>query len=195
MILVRPFPIPKFAVFGLHTAGVYVLALRVEPWLVGRWYAWVMPVLQIRSRTPVGDWWMQHFEIVTLIPALIVGYITTRQSFPYAKWAWLLPTAVLVYKMARLDIPHSIIPEASAHLSALAYFFEIERWSPSVAHPFEMRGDPIRLVAQMLFTGPFYAGMAYSIGAVVAELTGRKDSAARTNAEEEQTFSTVGGAL
>jgi hypothetical protein len=52
-------------------------------------------------------------------------------------------------------------------MTAIKYFFDIEKVMPTWANP--LAGDPVRVAAQMFVTAPFYAGVAYSLGAVLSK--------------------------
>ena len=147
--------------FGLHTLAVYFVALEVSPGLVGRWFAWFVPVLQISTSTPAADWYMQHLELVSIVPALAAGYIVARRPDSVATWGWGVPALVLAYKMLQYHAPSSVLVGTS--MSAIRYFFDIKQVVPMM--PSLAAGDPVRVLAQMTVTSPFYAGVAYSLGA------------------------------
>src|ERR1700689_1045983 len=100
------------AAFILHTYVAYTCALHVSEWLVFHWFGWIAPVLQISVRIPATDWYLQHFDVATILPALIVGYINVARFFPAtvrsylhegqsgstATWVWSVPTVVLVFR-------------------------------------------------------------------------------------------------
>jgi hypothetical protein len=65
-----------------HTLLVYVCALHFSPWLVGRWFLLIAPALQISSGGHPGDWYLQHLELVTIVPALVVGYFNIFRFAP-----------------------------------------------------------------------------------------------------------------
>jgi hypothetical protein len=155
----------RVPVFGLHTIAVYACATHISPWLVGRWFAWFMPMLGISTVTPAANWYLQHLELVSIIPALVAGYLVVRQPDSVATWAWGIPAVVLVYKMLRYQAPSSVLFGTS--MSAVRYFFEIERTMPTMRYT--TPSDPIRVLAQMSITAPFYAGVAYSFGAWVSK--------------------------
>jgi hypothetical protein len=52
-------------------------------------------------------------------------------------------------------------------MTALKYFFDIQKVMPTSANP--DASDPVRVVAQMFVTAPFYAGVAYSVGALLSK--------------------------
>jgi hypothetical protein len=169
-------PVPAFA---LHTAVVYTCALHISMFLVGRWFAWGAPILQIPSRVPPADWYLQHFELVTIIPALLAGYVNVVRFVPAIvgrpiwdahfdsaiTWAWCVPALVLLCRMLQYHAPSSVLFGTS--LTAVKYFFEIEKVAPTWPHL--NAGDPVRVADQMLVTAPFYAGVAYSLGAFLSK--------------------------
>jgi hypothetical protein len=162
--------------FLLNTIVVYACAVRLSPVLVGRWFAWVAPVIGSPSGIPATDWYLQHLEIVTIIPALVAGYLDLGRFLPTtigrsigewrsdtaATWVWTVPSAALLYKMLVFQAPSSVLFGSS--MTAWRYFFEIQRVMPTFRNP--LASDPVRVLAQMYVTAPFYAGVAYSLGAV-----------------------------
>jgi hypothetical protein len=151
----------RLGAFGLHTLAIYVCAEHLSPWLVGRCFGWGTRLLHISATILPGDWYLQHLELATVVPALVLGYITARQPGSVATWSWGIPTLVLAYKMLRYHTPSSVLFGSS--MSAVRYFFDIERIMPTMAHP--TASDPVRVLAQMTVTASFYAGLAYSLGA------------------------------
>lgn len=121
--------------------------------------------------------------MVTIVPALIAGYVNAARFVPAivggqvkdakrepaAVWAWIVPTVVLLYKMARYQAPSSVLYVTSQ--TAFRYFFEIERQMPRWADILNGNrlSDPVRVLAQMLVTAPFYAGIGYSAGAFASK--------------------------
>jgi len=155
----------RLGAFGLHTLAVYVCAVHLSPWLVGRWFAWGVRVLQISVATQPGDWYLQHLELTSIVPAALAGYITARRLDSVATWAYVVPMLVLAYKMLRYQAPSSILIGRS--VSVARYFLEIAHFMPTMSNP--TASDPVRVLAQMTFTAPFYAGVAYSLGAWISK--------------------------
>ncbi len=83
-----------------------------------------------------------------------------------ATWAWVLPTCVLLYRMLEYHAPSSVLYGGSS-MPALKYFFVIQTVAPTLQNP--LVGDPIRVWAQFSVTAPFYAGVAYSLGALASK--------------------------
>lgn len=153
--------------FALHTTIAAICALRVGPWLVGHWFGWILPLSGRASPTGFtahSDYYLQHLELVTILPALAVGYIVCRYFRKLATWAWILPTVILSYKLLTFTDPQSSV-FISRPLSRFSYYFAIVRLAPTFT---DLRGsDPIRLVQQLWVVAPFYSGVAYSIGALL----------------------------
>jgi hypothetical protein len=162
--------------FLLNSIVVYACAVRLSPVLVGRWFAWVVPIVGFPSGIPPTDWYLQHLELVTIIPALVAGYVDLGRFLPAivgkligqwrsdsaAIWAWIVPCAVLFYRMLAFHAPSSVLYSSS--MSAFRYFFEIQQVMPTFSNP--LASDPVRVWAQMSVTAPFYSGIAYSLGAI-----------------------------
>jgi hypothetical protein len=167
-----------------HTLLVYVCALHFSPWLVGRWFLLIAPALQISSGGHPGDWYLQHLELVTIVPALVVGYFNIfrfaptwlggpkegNQSGNSALWSCALPSLILCYELLAYRTPASVLYDRSVYEScmlALKYFFVIEPEMPGLSNLFA--SDPKRVLEQMNVTAPFYAGIAYTVGALAAK--------------------------
>jgi hypothetical protein len=112
---------------------------------------------------PPGDYFLQHFELITTIPALVAGYIMARYFPKLATCAWLFPTTILAYKLLTFTDPYVSVLFASSS-NRFAYFFTIQPNMPTLALDFG--GVDVERVAQQAFVvGPFYSGLAYSLGA------------------------------
>ncbi len=153
-------------------------------------------MLHLSIGIPSRDWYLQHFESATVIPAMIVGYFSVRllpaairqyigasRAGRAAHLAWAAPTGILVYQML---VYHALPPSVlyGSSVSAIKYFFDIQKIVP-LSYPFA--SDPVRVWAQMSITGPFYAGMAYSLGALASshQILKKIFSFERKNSEQE----------
>ena len=162
-------------VFGIalavHSGIIYLCAVHLSPWLVGRWFAWLLP----SSGISAGDWYLRHLELVSIVPALAIGYLNVprfvtaavfvqlRDRFGSASlWGWVVPTAVLAYKVSQYQSPSSVLIGDS--MSAMRYYFDIKTSMPTMSNL--AFSDPVRVLQQMLVTAPFYAGIGYSVGAL-----------------------------
>jgi hypothetical protein len=163
----------------VHTLVAYACALRLSQWLVFHWFGWIAPLLHTTIRIPATDWYLQHFELVTVIPALVIGYLNVVRFLPAvvreylhesrtgsaAFWTWTIPTLMLLHRMLQYHAPSSVLYGSS--MTAIRYFFDIQKVMPTFSNP--LASDPERVWAQMSVTAPFYAGVAYSLGVVASK--------------------------
>jgi len=170
-------PIAGVAFFALHTALVYVCAIRIAPWTVYHFFGWIAPLLKMPVTTYPPDWYLQHMEVVTVVPAVILGYLSLTRFVPTALllhigerepdhrgvWAWVIPAGVLAYKMVLYQVHAPSVLYGKA-VSTVEYFFDIQKVMPTFDN--WRATDPPRVVAQMIVTAPFYAGIAYALGAL-----------------------------
>lgn len=152
--------------WALHTAAAAVCGLHLGPWLLGRWYAWILPLLGVSSHRPTGNDWLQHFELTSIVPALVAGNLLSKYLGRWAQYAWILPTVILAYKLVTFNEPHVSVL-ATHHSMRWEYFFLIQRTMPTFTAGFG-GVDPIRVAEQINVVAPFYAGLAYSVGAFAA---------------------------
>lgn len=164
--------------FMLHTYVAYTCAIQVSQWLVFHWFGWVAPIFHISTSVSPPNWYLQHFEVMTILPALAIGYINVARFLPHtiraflhedhcsiAAWTWVLPTLVLLYRMLSYHAPASVLYGGS--MTARKYFFDIQTVMPTFQNP--LASDPVRVWAQFSVTAPFYAGVAYSLGALASK--------------------------
>jgi hypothetical protein len=65
--------------FALHTTAAAACAIHLSPWLVGRWFGWIRPWTGVPDTTFAADYYLQHLEVLSVVPALAIGYlISTR---------------------------------------------------------------------------------------------------------------------
>jgi hypothetical protein len=136
------------------------------------------------QRRAPRDWYLQHLELITIVPALVVGYFNVfrfahmwlgepkegNQSGNMALWSCALPSLVLCYKLLTYRTPASVLYDRSVYESsmlALKYFFVIQPEMPGLSNL--SVSDPKRVLEQMTVTAPFYAGIAYSVGALAVK--------------------------
>jgi hypothetical protein len=166
------------AALVLHTYIAYTCAMHLSAWLVFHWFGWALPILHVYTTIPAADWYLQHFELMTILPALVVGFLNIARFLPpgirhfmhegstsIALCAWALPALVLLYRMLEYHAPSSVLYGNS--MSAVRYFFDIQKVMPTWRSP--LASDPVRVWAQMSVTAPLYAGVAYSLGAVLSK--------------------------
>ena len=153
--------------FAFHTTAAAVCGVHFGPWLLSRWFVWILPFAGIANGSPTGNDYLRHFELASIVPAFALGYVLSLYFPRLAIWAWVFPSVVLLYKLLTFtDASSSVL--VSNPWSRFPYFFVIERSMPAFAPGFG-GVDVVRLAQQMLVVAPFYAGLAYSIGALAAK--------------------------
>jgi hypothetical protein len=101
------------------------------------------------------------------VPVLVHPH--SRRFGRFAACAWIFPTVVLAYKLLMFSEPWTSVLAAANHPSIrFDYFFVIQRTAPTLTPGFG-GVDPIRVVEQMTAVAPFYASLAYSIGALAGK--------------------------
>jgi hypothetical protein len=153
--------------FAFHTTAAVVCGNFFGPWLLSRWDLWIAPLLGMPSHRPTGNDWLQHFELTSIVPALVVGYLLSKHLRRLSLWAWIAPTIILAYQLWAFTDPPASVLAAPHHSMRWEYFFVIQRTMPTFTPGFG-GVDPIRVAAQMFVISPFYAGLAYSAGAFAA---------------------------
>jgi hypothetical protein len=154
--------------FALHTTAVPLCGIFLGPWLLSRWFVLVLPLLQISSTTPKADYWLQHLELVSIIPALVFGALIARYFEKLAVWAWVVPTLILSYKLLTFTNPNVSVFASADPWQRFSYYFVIQQHMPTFSELLRSR-DPGRVAQQIDVTIPFYSGIAYSVGALLTK--------------------------
>jgi hypothetical protein len=116
--------------FAFHTTAAAVCGIHLGPWLLSRWFIWILPLVGT-TRPPTGSDHLQYFVLVSVVPALVVGYFVYPHFRRLATWAWVVPTVALAYKMLTFTEPYASV--LSPHSSTLfSYFFVIQRTMPTL---------------------------------------------------------------
>lgn len=150
--------------FCLHLLTVYLCALHLSPWIVGHTFNWLLATFKVLPQISPADWYLQHLTLISIIPALLVGYLAALRMSSTATWVWLVPTAWLAYKMIQYSASGSVF---GTSMSAYEFFFAIQKTMPNSWN--WTTTNPVRVLAQMTVTAPFYSGMAYSLGALLSK--------------------------
>jgi hypothetical protein len=156
----------SIGLFATHTAAAEICAVNLGPWLVFHWFGWVLPLIGFSTTTLGTDYYLQHLELVSIVPSLVVGYLMTRHYRRLATSAWVLPTIILSYKLWTFTDPHASVL-APNFWTRFSYYFVIVQVIPTLRDFY--RSDPVRVAQQMFTVAPFYAGVAYSLGALLAK--------------------------
>jgi hypothetical protein len=152
--------------FALHTAAAEMCAVNLGPWLVYHWFGWMLPLFGLSTIILGTDYYLQHLETISIVPALVVGYFVARHLPRLAATAWIVPTAILSYKLWTFVDPHASVLAASNPFARFSYYFDIVPVMPTLRDLYSP--DPTRVLQQMLVVAPFYSGFAYSAGAFLS---------------------------
>jgi len=156
--------------FAIHTTAVTFCGIFVGPWLFSRWFVWILPLLRISPAIPRGDYWLQHLELVSIIPAMVFGALVDHYFERFALWTWVVPTLILSYKLVTFTNPRVSVFASADPWYSFSYYFVIQQHMPAFSRSLGLTGsDPIRVAEQLNVTVPFYSGIAYSFGALLAE--------------------------
>ncbi|MGB8010435.1 MAG: hypothetical protein WCF68_02385 [Terriglobales bacterium] len=159
--------------FLLHLAAVYVIVEFCTPWLAGWTRGEVLPILQHPTSPSRFEFLFSHIVAFSFIPAFLSGLINARFKHKAAQFVWLLPAAILAYKIATFPAPsvlQSQFPAAFHQYFGGGFMVpEFRDWHDfwSIAGSYDMK----RGMAQLRFTGPFYAGVGYSFAAWIGRRT------------------------
>ena len=155
--------------FALHTTAAPLCGIFLGPWLYSRWFVWILPLFRISPSMPRADYWLQHLELVSIIPALLFGALVARYFGRLASWAWVVPTIILSYKLLTFTNPNVSVLASADPWSRFSYYFVIQPHMPTFSSIGLIGSDPIRVAEQLNVTVPFYSGIAYSIGALLTK--------------------------
>jgi hypothetical protein len=154
--------------FGVELAAVYVLVELIVPWLAGWTRNTLLPILQHTTSSGRFQFLFSHIFELSFIPAFVLGLINSRFRREASQFVWVIPAAILAYKCVTFPSPSVF---QSRFAAAFHQYFgrgfvipEFWNWRQlySIA---TSNADMARGMAQLRFTGPFYAGVAYSVAA------------------------------
>jgi hypothetical protein len=154
--------------FLLDLAAIYVLVELIVPWLAGWTRDTLLPILH--HPTPSGrfQFLFSHILELSFIPGFALGFINARFRRKAPQFVWLIPAAILAYKFVTFPSP-SVFQGRIA--SAFHQYFGREFVMPEFRSWQELYSiatsdsDMTRGMAQLRFTGPVYASVAYSVAA------------------------------
>ena len=159
--------------FLTHLAAVYIIVNSVTPWLAGWTGHTFLPGLQITNESSSNEeFFFSHLFVFCFVPTLVAGFNNLKFKHRVAEYAWVVPGMVLAYKLATFSVATSVLAHTS--VSAFHQYFGSDFFVPQYHNWQEfweiVRSNPdmTRGLAQVQFTGPFYAGVGYSLGASIS---------------------------
>jgi hypothetical protein len=174
--------------FLLHLTAVYAIVKFVTPWLAGWTHGTLLPLLfHRRASSSSFEFLFSHVFAFSAVPAFVSGLANARFKHKAVQFVWMVPAVVLAYKFATFPAPSVFQSQFAAAFHQ--YFgggFVVgefrdwhEFWQIVGSNP-----DMTRGMAQMQYTAPFYAGIAYSVAAWI----GRRTELNRKLAEKVETW-------
>ena len=154
--------------FVVELAAIYVLVELIVPWLAGWTRNTLLPILQHTTSSGRFQFLFSHIFELSFIPAFVLGLINPRFRREASQFVWVIPAAILAYRFVTFSSPSVF---QSRFAAAFHQYFgrgfvipEFWNWQQlySIA---TSNADMARGMAQLRFTGPFYAGVAYSVAA------------------------------
>jgi len=145
--------------FALHTTAAALCVTYLNPWLAGQFVHWILPLTGQPTPSHAMDFYLQHFELASVVPAFLLGYVIAYQFPKLSTWTWLLPTLVISYKLLTFADPNTSILAGGNTWNRFSYYFVIQRISPLYG------SDPERWLQQVTVVASFYSSLAYTVGA------------------------------
>jgi hypothetical protein len=110
--------------FALHTTAAAVCGIHFGPWLLSRWFVWILPLAGMSTGAPTGTDYFRHLELASIVPALVVGYLLSQYLPRLGTLAWFVPTVILVYKLLTFTEPYASIlgPHSSTRFRTSSTF-------------------------------------------------------------------------
>jgi hypothetical protein len=190
-----PFASWRILWFSLHLAAVYILVQFCTPWFAGWVNRTLLPSLGYATSASSLSLLFSHLFIFACVPAFLAGLINAKFKHKAAEFVWIVPAVVLVYELIAFQGTSSVL--AQDRFSAFHYYFggmfllpdpHTYGWgSKAYWEAVDTSRDVGRALAQLKFTAPFYAGLAYSFASwlgIRTELNRRVGEA--VNGWEEQ---------
>ena len=155
--------------FSLHLAAVYVLVKFCTPWFAGWVNRTLLPFFGFATSSSGLGLLFSHLFAFAFVPAFIAGLVNAKFKHRAAEFVWIVPAVVLVYEIIAFQGTSSVLDHD--RFLAFHYYFgstfllpDSHGWgSKTYWDAVRTSSDVVRALAQMKFTAPFYAGIAYSL--------------------------------
>lgn len=155
--------------FLLHLTLVYAIVKFFTPWLAGWTRGTAIPLLlQHPASSSRFEFLYSHLLALSFVPAFFAGLVNARFRHKAALFVWLVPALILAYKFA--TFPATSVLQSQLTAAFHEYFGggfvigEFQNWR-EFWDIVGSNSDMMRGMAQMQYTAPFYAGIAYSTAA------------------------------
>jgi hypothetical protein len=164
--------------FLLHLAAVYFVVKFVTLPLAGWVRGWLLPFLREPTSSGSFEFFFSHIFFFSFAPAFFLGTIASQFKHKTAQFVSLVPAGILAYKLLTFTaVATSVLQSQPPSVSAFHQYFGGDFHIPEYRdfHDlFEIAAsypDMARGMAQLSFTAPFYAGVAYSVAVWIGHRT------------------------
>jgi hypothetical protein len=175
--LSRTRSLPALAQGVLHVVAIYIVARICAPWLANLTHNTIYPLLFHRPMSATSwQFGFSHLFVLSFLPALLVGFVNEK-LLPHriVLLAWVIPATMLTIVLVLFVSTATGLFIENDIKEALRYYFSGGFVIPAefqtrreLLIAFKQNPDMARGWAQLRFTGPLYAGVAYSLGALLS---------------------------
>jgi hypothetical protein len=156
--------------FVSHVGAIYLIVWFITPWVAGRWYDWILPLLQSPENGGRLQFMFSHVFALTFLPGLMTGFINAKYRHKAAFFVWTVPLLVLLYRL--ITFPTTALQEHWP--TVFHYYFAGDFLVPDfqtyrdLFSRVAIGSDFARGMAQIRTTGAFYAGVGYTLAALAS---------------------------
>jgi hypothetical protein len=158
--------------FLLHLAAIYILVGFCTTAFAGWVNRTLFPFLKILPSPSGLEFLFAHLFAFSFLPAFIAGLANAKFKHKAAEFVWIVPAIILSYKLLTFPNTSSVLYQSQSS-SVLHYYFggafllpdaHVYGWgSKAYWAAVSSNADAPRALAQLNFTAPLYAGVAYSV--------------------------------
>lgn len=154
--------------FIVHLAAIYVSVNVFVPELA-RWVnRTVFPLLNIPSSASGLVFLYAHLFTFSFFSTFVLGLCAGKFKPRIAEFVWVVPAVILAYRLLTFSSSPSSVLVQRESLSALHYYFSSLFVTMNAGEYVWNSSNPSpnfvpQLLAQLRYTAPFYAGIAYSL--------------------------------
>lgn len=157
----------SIGLFALHCTATALCGTYLSPRLAGYFAHWILPLLGEPAPASNLSFYLQYFEIASILPAILVGFAIAKKFPKLSTWAWSVPTLVILYKLSTFVDTNASVLASGNSSERFSYYFVIQRVSPTLRFN-AASFDPVRTLQQITVVATFYSSLAYSLGALAA---------------------------
>lgn len=166
------FPGRSLLQFLFHLLIVYLIAEFAVVWAAGQIHNVVLPLLGAPPNESRFSFVFNHLVLFSAVCGVLAGVVAGTYQHKAAQFVWIVPAAILAYKLA--VFPAGVFEDRLA--LAVHHYFAGGFLIPEFHNYHEMfqnwNPDYARGPDQVRFAAPLYVAIAYGCAAYIAERTG-----------------------